>query len=339
MHVASSCRIGLTRILWFVLLYAPSACVAADEPAEAVSVEVSKIWDQGEHNAFTDLVRHGEQWFCVFREGKAHVSPDGAARVLTSADGQKWESAALLSSPRGDVRDPKIVVAPDGRLMVVAAIAIPDGEKKIHQSVVAFSKDGRTWSEWQDVGDPNFWLWRVVWLGEAAYGIGYETGTEKSTRLYRSETGDKFAAHVETLFDQGYPNETGIVVQPDETMLVLMRRDGAESSGKLGTSRPPYTEWTWRDLRTRIGGPQLIRLPDGRFVAAVRLYDGRVRTSLCWLDPTTAQLDEFQVLPSGGDTSYPGLVYHDGKLWVSYYSSHEGKTSIYLAKVTLPPAK
>jgi len=39
-------------------------------------------------------------------------------------------------------------------------------------------------------------------------------------------------------------------------------------------------------------------------------------------------------LPSGGDTSYPGLVIYDGKLWYSYYSSHEGKTSIYL--VTIP---
>jgi hypothetical protein len=26
-------------------------------------------------------------------------------------------------------------------------------------------------------------------------------------------------------------------------------------------------------------------------------------------------------------------VYRDGMLWVSYYSSHEGKTSIYLARV------
>jgi len=26
-------------------------------------------------------------------------------------------------------------------------------------------------------------------------------------------------------------------------------------------------------------------------------------------------------------------------LWVSYYSSHEGKTAIYLARVKIPPAK
>jgi hypothetical protein len=41
-------------------------------------------------------------------------------------------------------------------------------------------------------------------------------------------------------------------------------------------------------------------------------------------------------LPSGGDTSYPGLVFYDDLLWVSYYSSHEGKASIYLAKIKLP---
>ena len=40
-------------------------------------------------------------------------------------------------------------------------------------------------------------------------------------------------------------------------------------------------------------------------------------------------------LPSGGDTSYAGMVWHADLLWVSYYSSHEGKTSIYLARVKL----
>jgi hypothetical protein len=38
-------------------------------------------------------------------------------------------------------------------------------------------------------------------------------------------------------------------------------------------------------------------------------------------------------LPSGGDCSYAGMVWHDDLLWISYYSSHEGKTSIYLATI------
>jgi hypothetical protein len=41
-------------------------------------------------------------------------------------------------------------------------------------------------------------------------------------------------------------------------------------------------------------------------------------------------------MPSGGDSSYPGMVLHDGLLWMSYYSSHEGKSSIYLARIRLP---
>ena len=43
----------------------------------------------------------------------------------------------------------------------------------------------------------------------------------------------------------------------------------------------------------------------------------------------------FRSLPSSGDSSYPGLVWHDNQLWISYYSSHEGKAAIYIARVKL----
>ena len=38
---------------------------------------------------------------------------------------------------------------------------------------------------------------------------------------------------------------------------------------------------------------------------------------------------------TGGDTSYAGMVLHDNVLWISYYSSHEDKTCVYLAKVRI----
>ena len=80
----------------------------------------------------------------------------------------------------------------------------------------------------------------------------------------------------------------------------------------------------------------MIQLPDGRILAVTRLHVGGTRTSLSWLDVENAKLTEVLKLPSGGDTSYAGLVWHDGLLWVSYYSSHEGKTSINLAQVKVP---
>lgn len=40
-------------------------------------------------------------------------------------------------------------------------------------------------------------------------------------------------------------------------------------------------------------------------------------------------------LPRVGDTSYPGIAYYNGLLYMSYYSSHQGKSAIYLAKIEL----
>jgi hypothetical protein len=40
-------------------------------------------------------------------------------------------------------------------------------------------------------------------------------------------------------------------------------------------------------------------------------------------------------LPSGGDCSYPEVALMGDDMLVSYYSSHEGKTNIYLAVVPL----
>ena len=43
-------------------------------------------------------------------------------------------------------------------------------------------------------------------------------------------------------------------------------------------------------------------------------------------------------LPSGGDCSYPGFLIDRNKLWVMYYSSHEGTTNLYLAELAIQPA-
>ncbi|MBU6401981.1 MAG: glycoside hydrolase [Verrucomicrobia bacterium] len=301
-------------------------------------VSAQKIWDAAPHNAFTDLERFKGRWFCVFREGQAHVSPDGKLRVITSTDGRRWTSAALMALPDGDLRDAKIVVTPAHELMLSGAVALREPSKFRHQSLAWFSHNGRRWSAPIKIGDPNFWLWRVVWHQGAAYSVGYHTVDPGFVRLYRSQDGGDFKAWVPTLFDQAEPNESALVFLPDETCLCVLRRDGQPGSGVLGEARPPYVEWRWRDLGVSLGGPQALRLPDGRIVVAARHYGGgAAHTSLLWLEPEAAKLTEFLRLPSGGDCSYPGLVWYRGLLWVSYYSSHEGKTSIYLAKIRLPP--
>ena len=166
--------------------------------------------------------------------------------------------------------------------------------------------------------------------------MGYATSEPKSLRSYMSPDGLRFDVLNPKVFDHGYPNETSLIFNHDESALCLLRRDGDPNTGMLGFSRPPYRGCEWKDLGIRIGGPHMIKLPDNRLVAAVRMYEGKTRTSLCWVEPAIPSLTEFLVLPSGGDTSYAGLVYHDDLLWVSYYSTHEEKTAVYVAKVRLP---
>lgn len=308
-------------------------------------VKVQRIWNAAKHNAFTDLIRFQNQWLCVFREGTGHVSDDGALRVISSPDGNEWESAALITSNEADLRDAKITLTPTGQLMLSGAGAMHDTSQFKHQSMSWFSEDGKQWSDAFPIGDRDNWLWRTTWHAGVAYGLGYQTNstTDRSVRLYKSDDGKHFQTLVGTVFDQGYPNESSLVFLDDGTSYCLLRRDAAEQTGQWGTSSPPYTQWSWQDLGVRIGGPHMIRLPDGRIVAAVRLYDGKVRTSLCWIDPQGGKLTEFLPLPSGGDTSYAGLVWHDEYLWVSYYSAHEANaevsTAIYFAQVALPRPK
>jgi hypothetical protein len=70
------------------------------------------------------------------------------------------------------------------------------------------------------------------------------------------------------------------------------------------------------------------------------LASGRVRNANNEPETAIARMTETTFepvfnLPSGGDNSYAGMVWHDDLLWMSYYSSHQGKTSIYLTKLKL----
>ena len=151
-------------------------------------------------------------------------------------------------------------------------------------------------------------------------------------KLWVSPDGEKYEL-VTHLDVPGHPNETTLRFAANGEMVALVRREGGNQNGWVGTSKPPYKEWAWKELPAKIGGPNFLYVPGGPTVAAVRLYDDKVRTSLCLLDVGGGKLTEALKLPSGGDTSYAGLAWHDGRLWVSYYSSHEGKSAIYLAKV------
>ncbi|HEX5471916.1 MAG TPA: sialidase family protein [Lacipirellulaceae bacterium] len=318
-----------------------SASGAAAEHAAAKLISVKKIWDRAPHCAFTDLTYWKGRFVCAFRQGRAHVSSDGKIRVLTSSDGENWSSAALVALDGYDLRDAGLSIAPDNRLMLNggAAPRKNDKDRAPTGTFAAFSGDGSTWTKPQIVTKPGRWLWRVRWHKGKAYGISYSSARPAAgsplTSLLVSDDGLHFQDLVPKLLDKGTPTEAALRFTEDGKLYCLQRRDARPANtAYLGVSRPPYTKWQWNDLGTHVGGPNFIRLPDGRWLAAGRFFRGnKPTTALAALDIDKTTIKPILTLPSGGDTSYPGLVWHDGLLWVSYYSSHEGKASIYLAKI------
>jgi hypothetical protein len=323
-------------IILAAICVALSACKSSRSNIESSAIPnaytVKKIWDAAPHNAFTDLIRYQNKWFCTFREGETHVGgQDGTIRVLVSDDGERWQSAALLSEKGVDLRDPKLSITPDKRLMLVLGGSVYEGKTlKERQPRVAFSKDGKNWSVPQRVAEKGDWLWRVTWHKGRAYGISY---TGAKVKLLASDDGVNYRL-VTPLDVPDYPNEATLRFLKNGDCVALVRRERGDKQAWIGRSSAPYKDWQWHPAGMQIGGPNFLVMEDGTMIASGRQYrnekwnESKTFVGRMDLQSVKANL----ILPSGGDTSYPGLVWHKGELWVSYYSSHEGKSSIYLAR-------
>ena len=313
-------------------------------------LEVRKIWDKAPHNGFTGLIRFKDQWFCSFREGPIHeFDVSGKLRIIRSRDeGQIWESAALHEWEGGDVREAGLSITPHGELLVTAGVSLTANRP---QSTTWLSADGETWrGPFVDEKHNPTWRWKTTWHGGSGYSVAYGGIHQQRVALYRTHDGQQWELVANDIgpASEDWQNESHLAFAEDGTAYCLLRQDnpaGRDSrtnpTGYVGTAAPPYTKWNWKPLGRRIGGQFITVLPDGRLLAVTRLHEAfgghqTGYTALVWIDPKTGALTEALRLPSGGgDTAYPGVVLHEGVLWISYYSRHGGKTEIYLAKVAL----
>ena len=322
-------------ILFFVVL----GCIILQPafPAELSTpaiISVQKIWNKGDHNAFTDLIRFKGKWYCTFREATNHGSSIGVVRVIESKDGNDWKSAALVSEKNIDLRDPKLSIMPDGRLMLIMGGIVnnEEGKQITRAPRVSFSKNGRRWTRPQKVLAEDHWLWRVTWHKGVGYSVS-KLGDGKEPRrvmLYKTSDGLEWEWVTEFRPIPAWPNETTVRFLEDDKMVALLRRN---ETAWIGTSFPPYEVWDWSDTNLRIGGPNFIQLPNGELWASGRFYGEEENTTVL-ASMTQHSYEPVLTLPSGGDNSYAGMVWHEDLLWMSYYSSHESKTSIYLAKIS-----
>jgi len=316
--------------------------------AEISDIEIVKVDDAAPHSAFTDLIRFKDTFYITFRTGTGHIpgkrtgEGDGEIPILSSPDGKNWRRIACLTKKTFDLRDPKLSVTHDGRIMVLMGGSIyKEGKLTDRIPHVSFSdKDGQNFSDPQPlVIDPAIknelgWIWRVTWHGDTGYGTGYSAFDDKEWIFSLVKTVDGIHYDLVKKFDRpNKPNEATVRFLSNGDMRIFLRCESG--NGVLGSAAPPYTDWQWQDLGMRVGGPEMIVLPNEKLLFGHRIYEQGGASTVLSVQGKEGKLRIIARLPSKGDTSYPGFVIHDGKLWGSYYDSREGKTAVYLAIVPL----
>lgn len=301
------------------------------------------LWKNHKHSAFTDLCAFSGNLYCCFREATNHVSQDGRIVILKmNVEGEKLQSW-FLNIQNVDLRDPKLLVNPEGKLILLAYGRRFDenGVWKYSKPLCFFSTNGKSWSGEHWFGNRNWWLWRLTYYKNTAYGFAYNR-TAQTLNLY---SGDPLRAiHIakhsvlglET-HDLGYPNESDICFATNGKAFAVVRRDADSFSAQFGISNPPYHQWKWHDLGRYIGAPAILLWDENNLLVAGRIWRNKQFKTAVWkLNISTKSLNLLVELQTAGDNSYPGLVRDNQDLYISYYSSHiDDISAIYLTNVTI----
>jgi len=328
-------------------------------PQDLPEVEVSnvrRVFHNGEHNAFTDLVRFRDRYYLTFRScPDGHmVHPTSSIIILVSDDLKSWNKVHQFSVKHRDTRDPHFLVFQEKLFVYTGtwysgATTLPRDQYDLnkHLGYAVWTKDGQNWkSPVMLDGTYGHYIWRANTYDGKAYLCG-----RRKHEFMEGPKGE--GVQVESLMlesDDGLVWKKRAVFQPsrgDETAFQFDSAGNVLAIGRSGSlpaqvlrSQPPYQDWSRKDLDRYVGGPLLVKWGDRDVVGGRQSTASGPRTSMYWL--VNDELLEFATLPSGGDNSYPGfLELSPTKAVMSWYSSHEkdenGKTitAIYMADLSL----
>jgi hypothetical protein len=330
---------------------------SAERVPDVTVTNVRRVFHNGEHNAFTDLIRWQDRFWLTFRS-----CPDGhmvfstsSILILSSDDAQHWQVEHRFAVPRRDTRDPHFL-AFQGKLFIYTgtwysgAGELPRDQYDLnkHLGYAVWTEDGRSWNGPQPLeGTYGHYIWRAAAYDGRAYLCGRRIrnheqvfGERDQVQSAMLESDDGLIWRFHSLFQENRGDETAFLFA-DDGRLTAISRSGSRPA-QLVRSRPPFTEWTRQDLPCYIGGPLLARWGDRWLVGGRRSSSDGPRTALYWLEDD--QLHLCGLLPSGGDNSYPGFVaLSPTRGVVSWYSSHERDaagetmTAIYMADLDIAP--
>jgi len=348
-------RRSIIFMIFLIIPFFSNKIHAKDLPKVRV-VSVKQIFDNGEHNAFTDMIRYKGKFYLTFRScPDGHmVHPTSSIIVMQSEDTKIWQQVFQFSVKKRDTRDPHFLIFKD-KLFVYSGTwycgdsspARDEYDINQHLGYGVWTNDGVQWQQPQILeGTFGFYIWRAATYENKAYLcarrkkdfviIPKRSGEIMESLMLESEDGLVWSS--KAMFQEKNGDETAFVFESDGSVLAVSRR--GRGNAEICRSKPPYEQWHRQDLGCYIGGPLLAKWGDRYLVGGRKKLAEEYKTVLYWLK--NDELFQFALLPSGGDNSYPGfLQFSPTKALVSYYSSHEkdadGKTitAIYLAELEI----
>jgi len=351
---ASRGAVSTAGILLFLLLLSLLA-VQLLQSRKAETGDAPESWtvvSNGRHNAFTDLAFWKGRFWLAYIEAPTHfASRRSRVILLSSTDCRSWTRSAVFGGNGLDIRDPKLGIH-NARLLLVALLN-HSFDPSPFRTVMASSSDGRHWSELQDILPEGWLMGKPLSAGSTCHAPAHNLQLG-AVALWQSIDGEQW--HQSAMIAEGrQADETAIVLDENNLMTAVTRVEGRGSSlfghNAAGTlvsvSHAPFTTWEQKlfDTNDRLDSPALLQTLQRLFIAGrrqavvnTRLQKpgsviSRKRTALFEL---RSGLHHLVDLPSSGDTAYPGMVFHDGKLYLSYYTNSPQRDYPWLLGLLLP---
>ena len=358
-----------TTATCFLLCLSPVA-LYADRGSLMAEVALSKVVrERSDNRSMADIAVFKGRLFVSFLE-KCADSDRSCIRVMTSEDGTSWKTAAQLEQKevgrhlmrRREDRSryfdhycfPRLDVVAGKRLMIRVQDAGPKSfSLGVYRTVGWSSVDGTNWKyEGERKSDGNDS--RMTWYGDEGFSFEFDRGigdgAAEKLWIYRTTDGDTFKEHYTYELPKFAPRRGSLFFVRDQAYFLLPRNGYGRKSnakpsvgyvpGALGTSAPPYRDWTWKDIDEVIYSPQVVHLPSKGVFVVTELRNPKRHTALCRLNTEDGSLTELLdfgdlrreqtgVDPRkqnlGGSHIPLGLAVHDGHIWMSYCSGRSVK--------------
>lgn len=292
------------------------------------------IWKGQPYAAFTSLEFYSGYFYCAFREANHHSDNTGkdcgVTRIIRSKKGKTWELYQTFANQEHDLRDPQLCVTPDNRLMLTAEDVVYKENKAVSRCTVFSFKIGKY--NFSDLADMVFipilyknWLWQPNNVNGKICGFLYVPHFAFAI----SDNGSQFQSFLK-ISDLQNPSEASVTFYKERYYALVRTCQNAE----LGISIDGES-WQWFAMDEKIACPKLF-VYNGRLLCVGRSYNGeKQQTTLFEIDTNGRRVKTLLHLSTALDCAYPGVVVHNGKIYVSYYQGNGKQSDIHFCEIKL----